>query len=147
MQLALQCHQSGKLDLAVQRASYDQLHEAELTAFLQQHQAAWDLIVSADTLCYFGLLEPVLAAAAKALRAQGLLVFTVEATQDAASAPQFLLHQHGRFSHTQAYVCASLQRAGLQVLEIEPVTLRMEAELPVAGWLVAAGFCASLKRS
>jgi predicted TPR repeat methyltransferase len=128
----------GMLAKAAQRASYDQLHEAELTAFLQQHNAAWDLIVSADTLCYFGLLDEVLSAAATALRAQGLLVLTVEATQDATKAPQFMLHPHGRFSHTEAYVRASLLAAGLQVLEMNPVTLRMEAELPVAGLLVAA---------
>ena len=39
---------------------------------------AFDVIVSADTLVYFGALEEVVAAAAKALRPGGVLVFTVE---------------------------------------------------------------------
>ena len=43
--------------------------------------------MSADTLVYFGDLEPVLAAAAGALRPNGLFVFTLEhaAGDDAAS--------------------------------------------------------------
>lgn len=129
---------AGMLAKAAERGGYDKLHEAELTAWLSSHPAAYDLVVSADTLCYFGALDAVIPAAGTSLRAGGHLVFTVEETVDGAAAPQFLLHAHGRYSHTEAYVRAMLAEAGLEVRELRRVTLRQEASKPVAGLLVGA---------
>ena len=141
---------AGMLAKAGQRGGYDQLHEAELTAWLSAHPAAYGLVVSADTLCYFGALDEVLPAAGAALRPDGHLVFTVEETvkdavkdavedaADGAAAPGFLLHPHGRYSHTEAYVRAVLAQAGLEVRELRRVTLRQEASKPVSGLLVGA---------
>lgn len=132
---------AGMLAKAAQRAVYDALDEAELTAWLAQHPHSCDLIVSADTLCYFGALETVLAAAAQALRPGGHLVFTVEQTmrpEQLASAPTFLLHAHGRYSHAEYYVRNALLAAGLRATQLQPVHLRMEASRPVEGLLVAA---------
>ncbi len=129
---------SNMLAKAAERGGYDKLEEAELTAWLGQQSAAYDLIVSADTLCYFGALDDVLAACAKALRPNGTLIFTVEETADAVAAPQFMLHPHGRYSHTDAYVRAALQSASLTVAHIERAVLRTELDLPVAGLVVAA---------
>lgn len=128
----------GMLGKAASRGDYDQLHEAELGAWLVGHPDAYDLIVSADTLCYFGALEAVLGGAAAALRPGGRIVFTVEATQDAAAAPRFLLHPHGRYSHTGAYVRSTLAEAGLEVTQLRQITLRQEASKPVAGLVVGA---------
>jgi predicted TPR repeat methyltransferase len=50
---------------------YDDLETAELTAYMHAHAGAFDLIVSADTLVYFGDLGPAAAAAATALRPGG----------------------------------------------------------------------------
>ena len=69
----------GMLARARARKKYDQLVEAELSAWLGSQRQAYDLIVSADTLCYFGALDQPLSAAASALRPAGRLVFTVEA--------------------------------------------------------------------
>jgi predicted TPR repeat methyltransferase len=129
---------AGMLAKAGKRRDYDKLHEAELTAWLSAHAGAYDLIVSADTLCYFGALEALLNGAAAALRAGGHLVFTVEATQDAAAAPQFLLHAHGRYSHAEPYVRGTLAAAGLELTQLRHITLRQEAGKPVAGLLVGA---------
>jgi hypothetical protein len=74
------------LQNAKARGGYDALHKAELTAFIQNYAHAFDLIVSADTLCYFGDLEPVCRAAHRALRPGGTLLFTVEALADRAAA-------------------------------------------------------------
>ena len=55
------------------RNVYDTLAKAELTAFIDgAAPRSYDLIVSADTLCYFGDLQAVARAAAKALRSTGL---------------------------------------------------------------------------
>ncbi len=131
---------TGMLARAAGRAIYDVLDEAELGAWLAARPAAWDLIVSADTLCYFGALDQAIAAAAGALRENGHLVFTVERTleQDAAASPAFHLHAHGRYSHTEAYVRQVLADAGLETLQLDHVELRKEATKPVLGLLLGA---------
>ena len=57
---------------------YDALVKGELTAYLADSVGAFDLVVSADTLVYFGALEAVVGAAAAAMRPGGRLIFTVE---------------------------------------------------------------------
>lgn len=128
----------GMLLKAQRRGVYDDLTVAELVAYLQARPAAFDLIVSADTLCYFGALHDFAAAAHAALRAGGLLVFTVEAHADEPVEPGFRLHGHGRYSHRPSYVAGALAAAGLELLEQQAVVLRMEAGQPVAGRLVTA---------
>lgn len=126
----------GMLAKAHERGGYDRLDQAELTAWLTAHPLAYQLIVSADTLCYFGSLEAPVAAAASALDAAGHLVFTVEAS--AAGGADFTLHPHGRYSHSEAYVRRMLEAHGLALCAMRHITLRLEAKAPVAGLLVGA---------
>jgi predicted TPR repeat methyltransferase len=126
------------LALAAQRSSYRHLHEAELTAWLATHPASYDLIVSADTLCYFGALEEVAIAAAAALRPGGHLVFTLELTVDATASPHFKLNPHGRYSHTITYARQVLARAGLEVMAVRYEVLRTELQMPVQGLVIGA---------
>lgn len=127
----------GMLTKARLRNVYDQLHAAELTTYLSAHDGVWDLVVSADTLCYFGAIDPLMAATAGALRVGGHVIFTVELTTDAA-APTFQLHPHGRYSHSEQYVRQALELAGLELVEVRQVTLRQESDMPVIGLLVGA---------
>ena len=75
----------GMLAKARGRGLYDELHQAELTAYMQQHAAHYDVVVSADTLVYFGALDEAMRAAAHALRPGGYLCFTVEALAEGES--------------------------------------------------------------
>ena len=75
----------GMLRKAVERRLYDHLIQAELVAFLASQPAAYDLLASADTLCYFGDLVPFAVAAKSAVRPGGSLVFTVEAHGEAVA--------------------------------------------------------------
>ena len=101
--------------------------------------ASYDLIVSADTLCYFGELHAVARGAARALRAGGSLVFTVEALADEATGGSgYRLNPHGRYSHREAYVREVLVAAGFAPVELQHVHLRTEGGKPVEGWLVCA---------
>jgi predicted TPR repeat methyltransferase len=121
---------------AAGRKAYDDLINAELTAFMSRQPAAYDLICSADTLCYFGALEPVFQAAAKALKPGGLLAFTLEDAGDRSSG--WKLNPHGRYSHSRSYVEGALDRAGLTAHSLSSVVLRNEGKQPVAGNLVVA---------
>lgn len=127
----------GMLDKAALRKTYDRLEHAELTAYLNAHRAQFDLIVSADTLCYFGVLQEALGAAAKALRPGGHLIFTVE-ERDSDSSPGYSLQVHGRYSHSAGYVRGLLEGEGLCIKALQQVILRSENDVPVRGLLFAA---------
>jgi predicted TPR repeat methyltransferase len=128
---------AGMLQRAKARGVYDALHQAELVYYLQTQPAHFDAVVSADTLCYFGALEAALAAAARSLRPGGWLVFTVEALAEADPAGH-RLQPNGRYAHGLGYLRTAVTGAGLTLTAVEPVTLRLEAGRPVAGWLVTA---------
>lgn len=128
---------AGMLAKARSKGVYQQLVKAELTAFLQDGPGQWDAIVCADTLCYFGDLRAVMAAAATALRPGGTLVFTVEALPDEASTEARILPS-GRYAHGRAHLDDVMQAAGLQTLQVRHEHLRDEAGASVQGWLVSA---------
>jgi len=125
----------GMIEQARARSVYDELVNRELTAYLRDSTGAFDVIVSADTLVYFGPLEEVVAAAGNALRRRGLLVFTVEELPDDGRDSEYALSPNGRYRHARGYVERVLVDAGLQP-EIVPAELRLEAGEPVAGLVV-----------
>jgi predicted TPR repeat methyltransferase len=125
------------LTQAKARGTYDELYKVELTVYLADSVGAFDVIVSADTLCYFGALEEMAAAAARALRPGGLFVFTVEELVDGATDAGYLISPHGRYAHARRYVEEVLAGVGLQP-EIIEADLRLEAGDPVRGLVVRA---------
>jgi len=119
---------------AVGRKHYDDLIVAELTKYLGDHSQAYDVIASADTLCYFGDLEAVFKNAAQALKPGGLFGFTLE---DAGDDPQGVrLADNGRYAHCLSYVERTLDLAGLTVKSCSSVALRNEGKQPVVGHLL-----------
>ena len=127
---------SGMLAQAKEKQIYDELRQVELTGYLRDNPEAFDVIVSADTLVYFGALDDVAAAASRALRPGGLLIFTLEHGV-AEDAPDFRLEKHGRYTHARPYVERLLTGEGL-IPEIAQAELRMESAVPVAGLVVRA---------
>jgi predicted TPR repeat methyltransferase len=125
------------LEQARDRDVYDELVKGELTGFLRSCADSFDVIVSADTLVYFGALEEVIAAAAGALRPDGYFVFTVEELVGAADNAEYCLKPHGRYNHARAYVERLLASAGLRAV-IARAELRLEAGVPVEGLVVRA---------
>jgi predicted TPR repeat methyltransferase len=125
------------LEKASARAVYDALDTAEVTAYMRDRPASFDLIVSADTLVYFGDLQAVLDAAAIALRGGGHLVFTLEHAADDPAAG-YRLNPHGRYSHAQTYVRRALEAAGLVPISLSLACARNENQIPVEGIVVTA---------
>ncbi len=126
---------ANMLELARARGGYDRLVKSELVAFLEHGAGEQELVVSADTLVYFGRLDAAFAGVKKVLRAGGHWIFTLEAHADAAD---FNLRAHGRYSHARGYVASELERAGFDAIDMREVVLRSECNEPVAGWLVSA---------
>ena len=128
----------GMLEKAREGGHYDALTEAELTAFIEHKPAHYDVIACADTLCYFGDLQPVAKAVAGALRTDGRFAFSVERAEPEEAPAGCCIRNSGRYAHTQAYLRDVLARAGLQARAVEPQVLRMEAGTPVDGFIVVA---------
>jgi predicted TPR repeat methyltransferase len=127
----------GMAAMARKRTEYDEVVVAELTDYLRQHQRGHDLIVSADTLIYFGELAEVIAAAAAALRPRGALVCTLERAEPGEAGPQgYHLRPSGRYCHRQEYVAMVLAQAGFTDTVITDVPARKELKHWVPGWLV-----------
>jgi len=127
----------GMLAKARERQVYDQLHEAELVAFMRAHPASYDVVISADTLVYFGEIGEALQVAAEALKPDGVLAFTLEA-EPADSAGKFRLHDSGRYSHDERYARECLAAARLEVLTFERGVLRKEGPADVTGHVILA---------
>ena len=123
---------------ARERDVYDALSAGELTAFMAARTGSYDLILSADTLVYFGDLSAVAEAAAGALRQGGILAFTLERLAAEDAGPGYRLEEHGRYSHAAGYVRRILAGAGFTLIAIEPATPRNEGGAPVAGLVVVA---------
>lgn len=132
----------GMLDRAQTKGVYNDLYKAELTEFLTLSTGHWDVILSADTLCYFGDLQPAMKAAAQALRPAGWLTFTVEALEgsagDQAHQKPFQIQPHGRYAHSTAHLNQTITEARMTLVEIRQEILRHEGGKPVQGWLVLA---------
>jgi predicted TPR repeat methyltransferase len=122
---------------AQQKMVYDQLVKDELTHYLELRNEVFDLIVSADTLCYFGSLESIAPAAYAALRSGGQFVFTLEELVNPPDGLDYRIETHGRYSHTPRYVERVLKGVGFTPT-IAHADLRTESALPVAGLVVRA---------
>src|SRR6266542_2378395 len=132
----------GMLAHAKDKNVYHALTKAELTEYLRDHSEAFDLIVSADTLVYFGDLTGVIAALAGAMRPNGLVVFTLE--HAVADSIDYRLELHGRYSHARAYVERLLTLSCLQSKIIQ-AELRTEAVAPVPGLAIRAAKSVSVQ--
>lgn len=134
------------LEEATKRGIYDELHERELTHYLNSGVGPFDLIVSGDTLCYFGDLKEVLKGVRGCLKELGNLVFTVERrlvdeesqSEAEGSFKPYELQPHGRYRHDESYVRETLEEAGLSTISITHGTLRMERGRDVVGLVVTA---------
>ena len=128
---------AGMLAQAKSKEIYDELVQGELSEFLRSRPGAFDLIVSADTLVYFGDLTDVAGAARAALRPGGMFVFTLEELPVGDGGPEVSLEPHGRYAHALPYVERTLEAArfGTTIVRAE---LRMESGSPVPGFVIRA---------
>jgi predicted TPR repeat methyltransferase len=119
------------IELARARGIYDLLEVAEITAWLDQSQAQFDLIAACDCLVYFGDLKQVAGSAAKRLKPGGYFAFTVE------RGDRYPLHltDSGRFAHHPDHIREVAVRSGLNLVILKEGFLRMERGIEVTGVL------------
>lgn len=120
------------------RGVYDELIVSELTQYLRKSDSRIDVLTCVDTLVYFGALEEFSVAADEALQPGGWLFFSVEKHEQQTRPQGYFLNPHGRYSHSREYIEGVLDAAGLQLMAVDDVILRLEREEPVQGMVVAA---------
>jgi predicted TPR repeat methyltransferase len=112
------------------RGAYDALEAADAGERLQRSPSgAFDLILAADTLCYFGELRPLFAACRRALADGGLVAFTAE-TFDGEGVR---LLEGLRFAHAPSYVEETVRAAGLRSVVLRRAWARREADVEAPG--------------
>ena len=135
---------SRMLAKARDAGGYDALELAELTAYLDDAKRAdsrFDVLFAADTLVYFGRLEPLFAKSFGVLNDGGWLAFTVErlVAPDADAQPrELLLDTTGRYKHSERYVRNALAGAGFLPPVIVEAQVRLESGVPQIALVVAA---------
>jgi len=120
------------IELARARNIYDQLEVAEITGWLAGNQDHFDLMAACDCLIYFGDLRQVVIPAAKRLKRDGVLAFTVERGDQYP----FRLTDTGRYTHHAQHVREVASEAKLHVARFEEAYLRMEYGAAVTGLFV-----------
>ncbi len=115
----------------VKNRGYSELVVAELEQYMRTHPASYDIVVSADTMIYFGALEEVLAAAAVTLRPQGWLIFTLEKNPEDYPETGYHMTASGRYSHQHSYVERCLREAGFGSVKINAMHGRLQHGRPV----------------
>lgn len=126
------------LDKARGKSVYDMLHQAEIVAHLAGSEAAaYDLVVAADTLIYFGGIERLVQGVRQVLAPGGRFIASLEVLPADSPSP-YAIQPSGRYRHRQDYVQQVLAAAGLEVLETIALDLRQELGRPVPGALVVS---------
>jgi predicted TPR repeat methyltransferase len=105
--------------------------ELEVTDMLEGLRSTPDsgveLVLSADAMVYVADLFPVLKEASRVLAPSGLLAFTLERHDGDG----FIMGEGRRYAHSACYVRASIEAAGLVVLQLEQQPIRTERGVPV----------------
>lgn len=129
------CDLSEKmLSRARERKLYDKLEISDLQAFLTDKEpGSADLIAAADVFVYLGRLDSVFELSRRVLRPGGWLAFSVEWLEDGAG--DYALRSSGRYAHAPSYLNRLCEQTGYAVVRCRDVTLRHEANQPMAGQL------------
>jgi predicted TPR repeat methyltransferase len=123
------------IEEARSKGVYARLNCCDIESFLAQDGQAYDLILLADVLCYFGELGKLWPVLEERLAPGGLLLFSVEA---AAPSTGWELARNGRYRHGAESLREGLRAAGFEPVEFLSEPIRWEAEKPVQGHIVCA---------
>jgi predicted TPR repeat methyltransferase len=123
------------IERARARGIYDRLEVGDLCdALVAAAPASVDLVLAADSFAYIGALEPIFAAAARALEPDGLFAATFEADEGG----RFTLSPKRRYRHSRGYLTETANRVGLSIHELSEGVFRREGKAPVSGLLLVA---------
>lgn len=121
------------LEKAKARGLYDELHVAEIKAYLKGESRRFDLVAAVDVFVYIGNLAPIFEGVRSVLAKGGRFAFSVE--RDDAAEGGFNLRSSGRFAHSAPYLQALADQHGYRIDLLEPSVIRYEANQPMEGYI------------
>jgi len=127
------------LAVAKQKHCYDELHNAEIGAFLARTSQTYDVIVASGVLIFIGDLAALLGVARQALRAGGAFIFTCYRSDSADVAVRGNFH----FAHSEAHLRARAEAAGFAIERIDTVVHEYDQGVEQPGYLVTLTALAS----
>jgi predicted TPR repeat methyltransferase len=119
------------LDVAAGKNIYTQLVPDDITHFLSNNNAAYDLILAGDVFVYMGDLTTVFNEISKNLAPNGFFAFNTEISLD----DDFKVNQSGRFAHSNIYLERLAEQFHLTCAQHQKIVTRMQNNEPVYGYL------------
>ncbi len=114
-----------------ERQIYDSLTVGTIDEALEGQDQCFNLIIAGDVFTYVGDLANIFAACARALRADGLVAFSIEKMEGDA----YRLCPTGRYAHSGEYIDATAGASGMSVVYRRDFSLRNDPA-PIAGQIV-----------
>jgi predicted TPR repeat methyltransferase len=131
---------AAMLEKAKEKGIYNQLYQGDLVAFLSSHSDRYDVVTCAATLIHFSDLSPVFEAAAKAIRAGGLFIFTLFPNDDDNEVAVGSLDgfaQGGCYFHGRTYVTRLAEASKFRVEILDTAVHEYHRGQPRMGLVVA----------
>ena len=125
------------IEKATTRGVYTDLRQNDLLDELGSIAAdSFDYIIANDVFIYVGDLSAIIPAAFKALHRGGALIFSCEAADDSEGA--LVLRPSKRYAHSRSSIEKLCREAGFSSCDIESIELRVEKQVPIAGFIALA---------
>ncbi|MEN9449975.1 MAG: hypothetical protein RJA83_589 [Pseudomonadota bacterium] len=112
------------LNKAKEKACYDILIEKDILSGIPELAENFDLVLCIDTLVYFGNLNDFFEKIIVCLQVNGLLAFSVELANEAATS--YLLQTNGRYQHAETYIKELAEKKPLKLLKYASVIGRQQ---------------------
>ena len=125
------------IEQAARHGIYTELRQGDLLDELQRTSpGSFDYVTANDVFIYVGDLTEIIPAAFKALRNGGALIFSCETAEETEGA--LVLRPSKRYAHSRSSIEAFCREAGFSSCVVEPIELRLEKKVPIAGFIVVA---------
>lgn len=121
------------IEIAQKKSIYDQLICADIMATQAQYSQKVDLLLTADTVPYFGDLHSLFQLSLQYLKSDGYWILSIESDY---SKPYDLMTS-ARFSHSPDYIIDLASQYGFSVFHSENVQLRTQQNQYITGMLFA----------
>ncbi|MFD1695195.1 methyltransferase domain-containing protein [Roseibium aestuarii] len=133
------------IELAFDREVYEDLYVGEAVSFLEEFEdeddtlPSWDFIAATDVFPYLGAIERMVKGAADRLTSKGYFAFSTETLPDSQmDGRDYKVGRKQRFVQSETYLRRVLGEEGFEILQLNPITVRLEDGEPVSGHLVIA---------
>ena len=129
---------SGKMiEQARRHGIYTELRQRDLLEELRRTAPeTFDYVTANDVFVYVGDISAVVPAAWNAIRKGGALIFSCETAAESEGA--LVLRSSKRYAHSRSSVERLCREAGFARCAVEPIDLRLDGNIPIAGFIAVA---------